>query len=124
MQSIQKSLRTSKENDANDLHKFQSGLRRTAESLMKSADGGKRQVGEALMNVRNNLVYDIDKVSPGYKDALSKFRDEVHIGDAFKKGHDDIFTSSKKIENDPSYVKKWFDRDWETPYQYHKLNCS
>jgi hypothetical protein len=66
-------------------------------------------MGNALMNVRNNLVSDIDKAAPGYKPALSSYRDEMHIADAFKQGHDNIFTSSKKIENDPSFTKKWFD---------------
>lgn len=109
LKGIQRSLRTSKEYDAKDLHSFQSGLRRTADGLLKSADGGDRQVGQALMNVRNNLVSDIDKSAPGYKDALGSYRDEMHIADAFKKGHDDIFVSSKKIENDPSFVKKWYE---------------
>jgi hypothetical protein len=61
------------------------------------------------MNVRNNLVSDIDKSAPGYKDALSAYRDEMHITDAFKQAHDQIFSSSKKIENDPSFTKKWFE---------------
>lgn len=108
---------------AQDLHKFQSGLRRTADSLLKSASGADREMGNALMNVRNNLVSDIDKASPkikitengvekevgSYKHSLSGYRDEMHIADAFKQGHDNIFTSSKKIENDPSFTKKWFD---------------
>jgi hypothetical protein len=107
--SIQKSLRTSKEYDAKDLHKFQSSLRETAENLQKSASGTDRQVGKALMDVRNNLVSDIDKSAPGYKDALGAYRDEKHIAEAFKQGHDNTFTSSKKIENDPSFTKQWFD---------------
>ncbi len=94
---------------AQDLHKFQSGLRRTAEGLLKSSSGADREMGNALMNVRNNLVSDIDKSAPGYKAGLSGYRDEMHIADAFKQGHDNIFTSSKKIENDPSFTKKWFD---------------
>jgi hypothetical protein len=109
LESIRRSLRTSKEYDAKDLHSFQSGLRVTADTLKKSSDGGDRQLAEALMKVRNNLVSDIDKSAPGYKEALHSYRDEIHIADAFKKGHDDIFTSSKKIENDPSFVKKWYE---------------
>lgn len=110
LQSIQKSLRTSKEYDASDLHKFQAGLRRTANSLLKSSDGGDRELGNALMNVRNNLVSDIDKAAGGkYKPALSNYRDEIHIADAFKEGYQGIFSSSKSMENTPSFTKKWFD---------------
>ena len=109
LQSIQKSLRTSKEYNASDLHSFQSGLRRTAESLLKSADGGSKEVGHALMNVRNSLVSDIDKAAGGaYKPALNKYRDEMHIADAFKEGYQGIFSSSKSMENTPSFTKKWF----------------
>jgi hypothetical protein len=107
--SIRNDLRTSKEYDAKDLHKFQSGLRETAQSLLKSSSGTDRAVGKALMDIRQNLVSDIDKSAPGYKDALSSYRDEMHIADAFKQGHDNIFISSKKIENDPSFTRKWFD---------------
>lgn len=110
LQSVQKALRSSKEYNASDLHSFQSGLRRTAESLMRSADGGSKEVGRALMEVRNNLVSDIDKATGGkYKPALSKYRDEMHIGDAFKEGYQGIFSSSKSMENTPSFMKKWFD---------------
>lgn len=108
--NIRQSLRTSKEYKAEDLHSFQSKLRTTAEKLLRSATGNDKEVGKALMDVRNSLVNDIDVASGGkYKPALSSYRDEMHIADAFRKGHDDIFTSSKKIENDPSFVKKWFD---------------
>jgi len=100
-----KEMRTS----AADLHKFQSGLRRTAEGLKSSASGADREMGNALMNIRTSLVSDIDKASGGkYKPALSSYRDEMHIADAFKQGHDNIFSSSKKMENDPSFTKKWF----------------
>lgn len=110
LQSVQKALRSSKEYNASDLHSFQSGLRRTAESLMRSADGGSKEVGRALMEVRNNLVSDIDKATGGkYKPALSKYRDEMHIGDAFKEGYQGIFGSSKSMENTPSFMKKWFE---------------
>lgn len=110
LQSIQKNLRASKEYNASDLHSFQSGLRRTAESLLRSADGSSKEVGRALMEVRNNLVNDIDKASGGkYKPALSKYRDEMHISDAFKEGYQGIFSSSKSMENTPSFTKKWFD---------------
>lgn len=107
--NIRNDLRASKEYDAKDLHRFQSGLRETAERLMRSASGSDQSVGKALMDVRNSLVSDIDKSAKGYKEALSSYRDEMHITEAFKEGHDKIFNSSKKIENDPSFTKKWFD---------------
>ncbi len=101
-----KEMRTS----ADDLHKFQAGLRRTAEGLLKSSSGADKEMGKALMNVRNNLVSDIDNATGGkYKPALSGYRDEMHIADAFREGFDGLFSSSKKMENDPSFIKKWFE---------------
>ena len=100
-----KELRTG----AEDLHDIQKALRRQGYSLTKSANAGEREIGHALLKVRNDLVSDIDKASPGYAKALDSYREEMHIADAFKEGHDKIFSSSKKIENDPSFVKKWFD---------------
>lgn len=100
-----KELRTG----AEDLHDIQKAIRRQGYSLTKSGNAGEREIGYALLKVRNDLVSDIDKASPGYAKALENYRDEMHIADAFKQGHDKILTSSKKIENDPSFVKKWFD---------------
>lgn len=101
---------------AQDLHDVQKSLRRQAYNMLKSGNAGEREVGNALMGVRNKIVDAIDTVSPKtaegattYKKALESYRDEMHITDAFKEGHDKIFTSSKKIENDPSFTKKWFD---------------
>lgn len=102
----EKEMRT----NAADLHKFQSGLRTTAESLMRSSTAADKEMGKSLMNVRNNLVADIDKAADGkYKPALSQYRDEMHIADSFRDGYDGVFSSSKKMENDPSFTKKWFD---------------
>lgn len=96
--------------NAADLHKFQSGLRITAESLMRSSTAADNEMGKSLMNVRNNLVADIDKAADGkYKPALSQYRDEMHIADSFRDGYDGVFSSSKKMENDPSFTKKWFE---------------
>jgi len=96
--------------NAADLHKFQSGLRSTAESLMRSSTAADKEMGKSLLNVRNNLVADIDAASGGkYKPALSSYRDEMHIADSFRDGYEGVFSSSKKMENDPSFTKKWFD---------------
>lgn len=110
LNEIRKRLRGSKEYNAADLNTFQSNLRVKAEDLLRSADGGSKQMGQALMKVRNDLVDDIDKAAGGkYKPALSKYRDEMHIADAFKEGYQGIFSSSKAMENTPSFMKKWFD---------------
>ncbi len=109
LEAIRKQLRTSKEYDAKDLHRFQSRLRETADKLEASASGNDKAVGNALRNVRNNIVSDIDKSAPGFKDALNSYRTEMHIADAFRDGYDGLFSSSKKMENDPSFIRKWFD---------------
>lgn len=95
--------------DPEDLHKFQSRLRVTAENLLKSTDGQSKNLGNALLTVRRNLIDDIDKSAKGYKDALNSYREEKHIGDAFTKGFNEVISGSKKMENDPSFTKKWFD---------------
>lgn len=98
---------------AEDLHKFQSGLRRTAESLLNSGDGGTRELGGALMKVRNNLVNDIDAASPQvngkgtYKPALSNYRDEKDISEAFTNSYNGVLTNSKKMENLPEFTEQW-----------------
>lgn len=46
------------------LHNFQSALRREAEARLGSADGEQRQLGAALMAVRNKVVNAIDEASP------------------------------------------------------------
>lgn len=95
--------------DAKDLHSFQAGLRRTGQALLKSSDGGSRELGKALMNVRNNLVNDIDAASGGkYKPALAEYRDEMHIADSFRMGYEGVFSNSKKMENMPEFTDKWF----------------
>jgi len=110
LQNIQKQLRSSKEYEASELHSFQSKLRTTAQDLLKSADGGKRQLGQALMEVRNNVVTDIDNVAPGYKKGLSSYRDEMHIADAFRDGYSGVFSNSKKMENRPEFTEAWFNK--------------
>lgn len=100
-----KSNRTS----ADELHQIQSALRRAADSMLNSADGGARQAGHALMQVRNKLVDAIDTASGGkYKSALSNYKDEKHINDAFNYGYESVFTNSKKLEARPEFTDKWF----------------
>lgn len=109
-----KSLRT----DAQSLHTFQSALRAKAEDLLSSSTGADRQLGRALMDVRNQVVNAIDAASPQikqadgtsigtYKSALVKYRDANDIEDAFKKGG--LVTKNRlgNLEDDPSYWDKW-----------------
>jgi hypothetical protein len=94
--------------DPSQLHSAQSILRQTAEGLLNSATGSDREMGHALMGVRNKIVTAIDEASGGkYKPALSNFRDEKQIGDAFHHGYDNIFTTSKKLENSPEFTREW-----------------
>lgn len=99
-----KSVRT----DADDLNRFQSALRSKADDLMNSTDGQSRQLGYALMDVRNQIVDAIDVASQGkYKPALAKYRDEMQIQDAFQKGQ--LVTRNRlgQLEDHPEYWKEW-----------------
>lgn len=94
--------------DANDLHEFQSSLRRTAEALIRKG-GAEGNLGHAIMKVRNNLVDDIEASATGYKKGLAQYRDDMHINDAFGDGYYGVFSNSTKMENRPEFTKKWFD---------------
>ena len=106
--------------DPQALHNFQSALRREAETRLASADGGERQLGRALMAVRNRVVNAINEASPKikiiengiekevgqYKHGLNIFREEKDVGNAFREGYQ---SSAKGMEKDPSFTKQWFD---------------
>ena len=110
LNDIRRDLRMAKEYNADDLHWYQAKLRKDAETLIRSGSGSDKARGNAMMEVRNNLVADIDKATNGkYKPALSSYRDEMHIADSFRNGYEGVFSSSKKMENDPSFTKKWFE---------------
>lgn len=110
LNNIRKDLLMAKEYNADDLHWYQAKLRKDAETLIRSGSGLDKARGNAMMEVRDSIVSDIDKAAGGkYKPALSSYRDEMHIADSFKEGYDGVFSSSKKMENDPSFTKKWFD---------------
>lgn len=104
--------------DAKELHTIQSALRARAEALLNSASGEERQVGYALMNVRNQIVDAIDRVSPQITDAsgkqigtyraqLSKYREANDIDDAFQKGM--LVTRNKlgRLEDHPEFWAEW-----------------
>lgn len=110
LNNIRKDLRMSKNMNADDLHWYQAALRKDAETLMRSSSGLDKARGQAMMEIRSKLVDDIDAAAGGkYKPALSSYRDEMHIADSFRDGYDGVFSSSKKMENDPSFTKKWFE---------------
>lgn len=99
-----KSVRT----DAQSLHNFQSALRAKAEDLLSSQNGQDRQLGHALMNIRNQIVTSIDNAAGGnYKPALAKYRDINDVNDAFKKGQ--LITRNRlgNLDDDPSYWDNW-----------------
>ena len=101
-----KSVRT----DANSLHQMQSAIRAKADDLLNSSNGQDRQIGHALMGVRNRIVDAIDEASGGtYKPALSKFRDEKQIEDAFEKGQLITRNRPSEVTDRPEYWKEWID---------------
>jgi len=73
--------------DANQLHEMQSALRRKAQDYIASADGGTRQIGKELMDIRQGLVESIDKSAGGkYRPAQKQFADDMAVQDAFHDG--------------------------------------
>lgn len=99
-----------------ELHNFQSLLRKEAEARMSSADGAQRQLGYSLMQVRNKIVDAIDDASPKgsdgkgtYKPGLNNYRSEKEVGEAFHDAYNGILTNSKKLENRPEFTKDWFE---------------
>ncbi len=104
--------------DAKSLHQFQSALRAKAEDMLNSTSSSERQQGYALMNVRNDIVEAIDKASPrikladgtetgAYKQALSNFRDEKQVENAFQMGM--LVTKNRlgRLEDDPKFWDNW-----------------
>lgn len=108
----------SQRTDAKQLHAIQSNLRAKAEDLLNSQSGQDRQIGYALMDVRNQIVSAIDKASPQIKDnagnslgtykaKLSKYREANQIDEAFQKGL--LVTRNKlgRLEDHPEYWDDW-----------------
>lgn len=94
--------------DPKSLHQFQSAIRATAEDMLNSTDGITRQKGYALMGVRNDIVNAIDNASGGkYKEALSAFRDEKQVENAFNMGQ--LVTRNKlgRLEDSPEFWNNW-----------------
>jgi hypothetical protein len=95
--------------DPQDLHEFQSTLRRTAENMLNSGNASERSLGRHLMDVRNNLVNDIHASAPGYKEGLAAYRGSKELDEAFHDGYYGVFSNSTKMENRPEFTKEWFD---------------
>lgn len=102
------------------LNKIQAGIRRQAESLLKNpnASGEDKALGHALYSLRNQFIEAIGKAGPQtvdkagnpiseYRAALSKYRDENDVADAFRHGHDSIIKNSRNLEDDPEFFKDW-----------------
>ncbi len=112
-----KSVRT----DANSLHSFQSSLRSRADDLLNSPNGKDRQIGYALMNVRNKIVDAIDAASPQtidaagnsigtYKSALGRYRDEKDIESAFTKGYQITRNRPGQWTDRPEFWQEWINQ--------------
>jgi hypothetical protein len=106
--------------DAKSLNEFQSVLRGEAENLIKKG-GNDARTGYALAGVRNQIVSAIDNATGGaYKPALSKYRDEYHIQDAFTHGHDAILKNGRDIESNPAFFKDWYNKATDAEKQAAK----
>lgn len=96
--------------DAERLHQIQSGLRTEADTLAKSASGQDKLVANALRDVRQKLITQIDEATGGkFRPAQKQFADDNAIQDAFDKGLE-VFkggTTKNSLENRPEYWADW-----------------
>ncbi|OWV62590.1 hypothetical protein ATY75_12260 [Rhizobium sp. N122] len=96
--------------DADRLHTIQSNLRTEADTLAKSASGQDRLVADALRDVRQKIVDQIDNATGGkYRPAQKQYADDNAIQDAFDKGLE-VFkggTGKNSLENRPEYWADW-----------------
>lgn len=92
--------------DPTKLHAVQSSIRTEAQDLLNSATGSDRQVGRAMMDMRNNIVGAIDDAAGGkYRPALSQYADDMGVRDAFHRGLD-VFRNragAAGLEDRPEY---------------------
>lgn len=107
--------------DPQTLHNFQSSLRAEASDLLSSSVGSERTLGREVMNVRQKLVDSIDTAAEGkYKPALSNFRDEKQIEEAFNKGADITSNRKGKTEDLPEFWEDWIGKAKEGELQAAK----
>lgn len=90
------------------LHRIQKDLRYEAQTLLES-QGSDKLLGGKLMNIRNKLVDAIDSGTKDkeYSKALSQYRDDMHIQDAFEKGQDILRNRPTKYEDRPELWANW-----------------
>ena len=98
--------------DAQRLHQIQSQIRTEAETLKSSASGQDRIVGNALSDVRQKIVSQIDEAAGGkYRPAQKQYADDMSINEAFNKGlsiaSNNSGTSEAAIANRPEYWQNW-----------------
>lgn len=89
------------------LHRIQKDLRYEAQTLLDS-QGSDKLLGGKLMGIRNQIVDAIDAQHGGkYKEGLGKYRDEMHVQDAFDKGQDILKNRPAKYEDKPELWANW-----------------
>lgn len=86
------------------LHEVQKNLRAEAQALLDSNDPLQRSLGKKLMDVRNSLV---EAGGKEYKEALSKYADDMSVQEAFQSGQNVLRNRPTHIEDRPEYLKKW-----------------
>lgn len=75
--------------DPNRLHEIQAQLRRTADTLSKSANAQDHLVAGEIRDVRSKLVNQIDEATGGkFKPAQAQYADDKAVEEAFYKGLD------------------------------------
>lgn len=86
------------------LHEVQKNLRAEAQALLDSNDPLQRSLGKKLMDVRNSLV---EAGGKEYKEALSKYADDMSVQEAFQSGQNVLRNRPTHIEDRPEFLKKW-----------------
>lgn len=98
--------------DPQKLHDVQADMRRRAEELSMNPET--RRLGRQLYDYREKLKDAIDASAPGYKEGLSKYRDQKDIEEAFKFGRD-VLKNTDDLKTDPSYLAQWVKNKDRTP---------
>lgn len=98
--------------DPGKLHAVQSDMRRRAEELSMHPET--RRLGRQLYDYREKLKDSIEASAPGYKEGLSKYKDQKDIEDAFTFGRD-VLKNTDDLKTDPSYLAQWVKHKDRTP---------
>lgn len=102
------------------VHGVQSRIRAEADTRLRSTGADDKLIGGALKDVRGKLVDAIDAAAGGnaakpgpYKQALSEYRDAMHVEDAFHGGAGILNTQragEAGMANRPEFFGKWVDK--------------